>query len=224
MLNWMVMWHQINKLHNHIREHRVFTVFLFFVYLQRIIKKFNMACFISAGHNPKGVKVDPGAVGNGYREADLTVEFRDLVIAECLKLGLKVISDRDDETLAQYLGRIKPGSGSVVLEFHFDAAASLTATGSTAIISGTPSQNSRNFAKELVNTTSNTLCIKNRGVITEADSHRGRLGLMRKEGIVALLEIGFISNKSDIEAYKKYKEELAKQVAKIVEKYELLID
>lgn len=183
-----------------------------------------MACYISAGHNTKGPKTDPGAVGNGYKEADLTIEIRDLVVKECLSKGIKVITDKDDETLAQYLGRIKPGNGSVVLEFHFDASSSPSATGSTAIISGTPSQNSRNFAKELVDTTSNTLCIKNRGVITEADSHRGRLGLMRKEGIVALLEIAFISNKSDVEAYKKYKEELAKNIANIIEKYELLID
>jgi len=35
--------------------------------------------FISAGHNPKGIKVDSGAVGNGYTEADLAVEFRNLV-------------------------------------------------------------------------------------------------------------------------------------------------
>ena len=31
-----------------------------------------MAVFISAGHNPKGIKIDPGAVGNGFREADLS--------------------------------------------------------------------------------------------------------------------------------------------------------
>ena len=29
--------------------------------------------FISAGHNPRGIKVDPGAVCNGFREADLAV-------------------------------------------------------------------------------------------------------------------------------------------------------
>lgn len=182
-----------------------------------------MASFISAGHNPKGPKVDPGAVGNGYREADLAVEFRDLVVKRCLERGVKVITDKDDETLAQYLNRIKPANGSVVLEFHFDAAASPSATGTTAIVSGTPSKNSKDFAKELVDATSNILCIKNRGVITEKDSHRGRLGLMRKEGIVALLEIGFISNKQDVESYKKYKEDLADKISEIVEKYDNLI-
>ena len=55
--------------------------------------------FISAGHNPKGIKVDPGAIGNGYHEANLTVEFRDLVIKQCLKLGLKVIQDKYNEIM-----------------------------------------------------------------------------------------------------------------------------
>ena len=87
--------------------------------------------FISAGHTPFGIKVDPGAVGNGFREADLAVEFRDLVIKNCLSLGLKVIQDKDDERLGDYLDRIKTGSGSVVVEFHFDAAASSSATGTT---------------------------------------------------------------------------------------------
>jgi hypothetical protein len=34
-----------------------------------------MTAFISAGHNPKGIKVDPGAVANGLTEANLAVEF-----------------------------------------------------------------------------------------------------------------------------------------------------
>ena len=60
-----------------------------------------MAVFISAGHNPKGIKIDPGAVGNGFKEADLTVEFRDLVVSELKKLNLpKVICDNESERLS----------------------------------------------------------------------------------------------------------------------------
>jgi len=77
-----------------------------------------MAVFISAGHNPQGIKKDSGAVANGFHEADLNVDFRNLVLAECKKLGLKTINDNDSETLGQYLSRIQTGSGSVVLEFH----------------------------------------------------------------------------------------------------------
>jgi hypothetical protein len=77
--------------------------------------------FPSAGHNPKGLKPDPGASGNGYNEADLAIEQRDLTTKELDLLGAKYITDYNDERLADYLKRIETGSGSVVLEFHFDA-------------------------------------------------------------------------------------------------------
>jgi N-acetylmuramoyl-L-alanine amidase len=179
--------------------------------------------FISAGHNPKGIKVDPGAVGNGFREADLAIEFRDLVIKECLRLGLKVIQDKDDERLGTYLERIKTGSGSVVIEFHFDAAASTSATGTTALIEAEADRLDKAFAKELVELTSKTFGIKNRGVITEKESHRGSLGLMREEGIICLLELCFISNKQDVQLYKANKEKLAFSIARVLKKYEDLI-
>lgn len=179
--------------------------------------------FISAGHNPKGIKVDPGAVGNGFREADLAIEFRDLVIKECLRLGLKVIQDKDDERLGTYLERIKTGSGSVVIEFHFDAAASTSATGTTALIEAEADRLDKAFAKELAELTSKTFGIKNRGVITEKESHRGSLGLMREEGIICLLELCFISNKQDVQLYKTNKEKLAFSIARVIKKYEDLI-
>ena len=179
--------------------------------------------FISAGHNPKGIKVDPGAIGNGYHEANLTVEFRDLVIKQCLKLGLKVIQDRDDERLGTYLERIQTGNGSVVVEFHFDAAVSPTATGTTALIEEEADRLDKAFAKELVDLTSKALGIKSRGVLTEAQSHRGKLGLMREEGIICLLELCFISNPTDVRQYKANKEKLAIEMAKIIKRYEDLI-
>jgi len=179
--------------------------------------------FISAGHNPKGIKQDPGAIGNGYNEADLAVEFRNLV-AECLKArGVKFITDQDDERLGSYLKRIQTGSGSVVVEYHFDAASSPLATGTTSLVGNDADRLDKAFALELANSTSKVFGIKNRGVKTEADSHRGSLGLMRESGTVALVELAFISNISDINAYQKNKQELAKVHAEIIERYEKLI-
>lgn len=182
-----------------------------------------MAVFISAGHNPKGIKVDPGAVGNGYHEADLTVEFRNLVVSELAKRKIIAITDKDDERLGDYLTRIKTGNGSVVLEFHFDAAVSTTATGTTSIYGADADRLDKAFAKEIVDATSTILGIKNRGAKSEADSHRGRLGLMREQGIVSLLELCFISNKEDLQKYQANKRTLAFKIAEIVERYETLI-
>jgi N-acetylmuramoyl-L-alanine amidase len=182
-----------------------------------------MTAFISAGHNPKGIKVDPGAVANGLTEANLAVEFRNLVVTELLKRKVKVITDRDDERLGAYLKRIQTGSGSVVLEFHFDAAASDKATGTTSLIGHDADRLDKAFGKELVYTTSSVLGIKNRGCISERDSHRGSLGLMREQGIVALLELCFITNIEDLVKYDAHRKELAIEIAKIVQRYENMI-
>lgn len=179
--------------------------------------------FVSAGHNPGGVKPDPGAIGNGKREADLTVEFRNLVLEELKKKCISFVSDNDTERLGQYLKRINTGNASVVLEFHFDAAASPNATGTTVLIGSDSDEYDKAFAKELVEAAASILMIKNRGVLSETESHRGRLGLMREKGIIALLEICFISNPSDLSAYEKYKTFLAAKIAAILIKYEALI-
>jgi len=182
-----------------------------------------MAIFISAGHNPKGIKVDPGAIGNGYKEADLAVEFRSLVVAILKAKKHNVITDKDDERLGTYLDRIKTGNGSVVLEFHFDAAATSKATGCTVLIGNDADRLDKAFARELVDANASILGIKNRGVKTEAESHRGSLGLMREQGTVALLELCFISNPDDLEQYQKSKITLASKIAEIVERYEKLV-
>ena len=90
-----------------------------------------MACFISAGHHNK----DSGAIGvDGRKESEEAIKLRDAVVKYCKEKGLKVITDDDDETLAQYLTRIQTGDGSVVLEFHFDAFDKI-ASGTTALVS-----------------------------------------------------------------------------------------
>ena len=179
--------------------------------------------FISAGHNNKGIKTDSGAVGNGYTEANLTVEFRNLVIAQLKAKRVPYVSDNDDERLAEYLERIKTGNASVVLEFHFDASDKPTATGAHSLIGSDADRLDKAFAKELVDATAFRLGIRNRGVISEAQSHRGRLALMRENGIVCLLELCFISNIRDLTAYHENKLQLAKDISDIIIRYENLI-
>ena len=179
--------------------------------------------FISAGHNPKGLKVDPGAVGNGYKEADLAVEFRDLVCKHLTILGDPFTKDNDDERLGTYLERIKTGPASVVIEYHFDASANPSATGCTSLIEIEADRLDKAFAQELVNEGSTILGIKNRGVKSEAESHRGSLGLMREHGILCLYEVAFISNKQDMQLYQANKEKLAIRHAAIIHKYEKML-
>lgn len=175
--------------------------------------------FVSAGHHDN----DPGAVSGELQESELTIEFRDLVIAELARKGVSYAKDKDKETLGQYLHRIRPGSASVVVEFHFDSSLDKSITGTTAVVANRASKNSKAFAKELVDKTAKILGIRNRGVIPESQTYRKRLAIMRKSGIVALLELGFISNPSDIKAYEAGKTELARELARIIKKYDDLI-
>ena len=57
------------------------------------------------------------------------------------------------------------------------------------------------------------------GVKTEAMSARGTLGWMRLNGQNILLEVCFISNKSDMEKYQANKSILAFKIAKILYDY-----
>ena len=178
-----------------------------------------MAVFISAGHHLK----DPGAPGvNGRKEADEATKFRNAVVKYLEPTGAKIITDNDNETLAQYLARIQSGDGSVVVEFHFDAFNGI-ASGTTALVGNDADRLDKMFAKELVTATSTILGIMNRGVKSEKDSHRGKLALMREQGIVSLLEICFIDNKNDMESFDKNFFTLASEISKIIEKFEKLI-
>jgi N-acetylmuramoyl-L-alanine amidase len=133
------------------------------------------------------------------------------------------VTDFDEEALPQYLTCIKTGSGSVVIEYHLDAAATLTATGTTGLVEEEADRLDKAFAKELTDSTAATLGIRNRGVISEADSHRGRLGLMREDGVICLIELCFISNKSDLQALFNNMQRLAAQHAQIIARYERLV-
>lgn len=180
--------------------------------------------FLSSGHNSQSttIKQDPGAVANGYKEGDLTIEFKNLVAAELTALGAKFITDSEEEALRDYVSRIKTGEGSVVLEYHFDAA-SPAASGTVALVEVDANQHDRNFAKELVDSTALILGIPNRGIRSEADTRHKRLALMTETGIVCLLELGFITNANDIAKYHANKTRLAKAHADLLVKYEAII-
>lgn len=178
-----------------------------------------MACYISAGHHLK----DPGAIGvHQQKEATLTMQFRDLVVPILKAKGVKVITDNDNETLAQYLTRIQPGSASVVCEYHFDAFNG-KASGCTVLIADGADKNCIDYATELAHTTANILGIPNRGVKKQSESARGKLGLMREKGIVALVELCFIDNESDMQKFHASKVALASAHAVIHDKYDALI-
>lgn len=178
-----------------------------------------MASFISAGHHLK----DPGAVANGLQESTLAMRVRNRVVQLVKAKGDKVIVDDDKETLAEYLKRIQPGNASVVVEFHFDAAANPAASGTSAFYANNAGDNSKNFAIDMAAVGAKIMGIPNRGAKSEAESHRGRLALVHEPGINCLVEVCFITNTKDIAAFEAHFEELCEAYAGIIMKYDDLV-
>ena len=173
--------------------------------------------FLFAGHSLS----DGGATGvNGRKEADETRKLRDLIKSY---IPTKIVVDDDRDNLSSVLTKAHTGSGSVVLDIHFNAVLNAQANGMEVIISDTATKNSRDFASELLAAGVSTTGIKSRRVKTEKESARGRLGVMREAGQVALIEVGFISNKSDMAKYDANVNKLAQAIAGILIKRDALL-
>lgn len=176
--------------------------------------------FLLAGHHNH----DSGAVNkDGIKEADITKEFRNKVI-ECLeRMGIKPIIDNDNETLAQVIKRIKPGKGSVLCEFHLNASDNDMAKGAEVLVKDGPNADEKNLAHDIAKAITNTCNIYNRGVKTESQSHRKRLGILHtKAGIAVLVELCFITNNEDMRLLRMGMDALAERIAEILVEYDQL--
>ena len=156
----------------------------------------------SAGHNNN----DSGAVatykGKLLKESEVAIIIRDKINKRLTAKGYSFIQDKDTETLSVYLNRIKPGNGSVGCEHHLNASTNAKATGVEVVVKNNANPNSIALAKDLAKGISALTGIPLRngnGVITENDTHRGKLGLLHKEGTWVLIEYGFITNSNDMD-------------------------
>ncbi len=175
--------------------------------------------FLSAGHH----NADPGAVANGIKESDLTKELRALIAVYLKSKNHGVILDLDSETNSQYQSRIKPGDGSVLCDLHFNASPKASATGTEVIVANNANGIELKLAAELAAGTAKILGITNRGVKTESQSARGKIGILNlKAGIDCLIEVCFISNPSDVEKYQAKKIELARFYGNLLIQYDNL--
>lgn len=173
----------------------------------------------SAGHHDK----DPGAIGNGYKESDITKLIRNSIITHLAVKGANYDTDKDWETNTQYQNRIRTTKGKVVLDIHLNAATA-TANGSEVIISNNASQMSKSFAKEILDVTCTTLGTRSRGILTEGQTPRKKLGILNMSGLAALIEVCFISNKNEMEILMSdgMIDKLGKAYAEIMIKYDKL--
>lgn len=175
----------------------------------------NRKIIISAGHGGN----DPGAVANGYTERDLAIEFRELLVKELLLLGVKPLIDDNKNALKQTLQWLKgvlKSDKTVCIDIHWNAAIP-KARGTEIIIPDKPSLFESSFAKEILDVfVSNGFT--SRGVKTESQTARKRLGWMRPSAENILIEMAFLTNTLDLELYKMVKYKLAKELAVVIKK------
>lgn len=163
--------------------------------------------FLSAGHS----NTDPGAVANGLKEADVAVEFRNMVAHYLRDMGIPHATDGEGTANLPLSHAAKLASAyAVAVEFHCNAAANPAATG-TEVLSGTASFT---LADKLSAALASALGIRNRGAKPENAGQHSRLAFVRAGGLI--VELFFLSNPKDVEAYTQRKWLAAKAVAKVL--------
>ena len=173
--------------------------------------------YLLAGHTPKGITIDPGAIANGFLEADLTMEIRDMVADRLRSMGYEVYEDDDTHRLQQVLNGIDSTESDIVFDIHFNAGGG---TGVECIVPERSTELERDMANKVNVMLASLMRIRNRGVKGEQLTARKRIAVMRENGINVLLETCFIDNANDIRAYQANKQRIANELAIIIAEFE----
>jgi len=171
-----------------------------------------MRIALSAGHNVYiNNNFDPGAVGNGFREADITKSTVAILMPILKAQGHTVIDvtpynenfkhSRDHHVVR--CKRVDEFKADLYLDIHLNAG------GGTGVESWIYSLNSKSnsYAEKITNNIVNKMNLKNRGV--KVNPNYWSLSLCKAPAII--IEGAFIDNKSDMEKLtpKKYAEAIA---------------
>lgn len=189
-------------------------------------KNMSFRLLVMAGHgrNANG-SWDPGAVGNGYQEANLTRELRDLIKAAADRAGVPcdVAPDRNHYSYFKHGGTYDFSPYTYVLEVHFNASSKVDSAGdgqmkgSMAYID--KSETGHSVEDAILN---NLYAIGSRqawdGVVVTQRQESYKNGLMvqskvRAQGVShAVLETCFITDRDDVDWYLVNKSKIASAI------------
>jgi len=168
--------------------------------------------FIDPGHGGN----DPGAVSNGMRESDITLEVSKN-LADLLKLaGLEVRLSRTEDRIVPLNDRWQAANAwgaDYFISIHVNAG---RGTGSETFIAATKPQD-RAFATAINDVYAKTMSLRNRGVKLDTEAAVGSLGVLRLSHMPAILvELGFIdspANNPDVDMLRNKRPEMAAALA-----------
>jgi len=164
--------------------------------------------FISAGHSD----TDPGATGNGFTEADVVLEFRDMLGDALRRRG--IVFDKDGTPgcnlpLRDAVGAAK--THDIAVEFHCNAFSNPAASGVETL----SERQHYSLGESICNAIAGVLGINNRGAKGEDSGQHSRLAFIRDGGGV-IVELFFITNKSDLSTYLANKHRVVDAVADVL--------
>ena len=165
--------------------------------------------FLIAGHNGSGT----GA--NGFiDEGKETVILRDLIAENLKEMGIVAVKDDNLTPLTKVVQwlRNQITKKDICIDIHFNASTNKLAHGSEVFI---PTKNTSDEV-ELANMFRESLSkvFKDRGVSLESKSYHGKIAMLSGfDCCNILLEVCFVSNKTDADAYNLHKKELAYELA-----------
>ena len=158
-----------------------------------------------SGHG--GNPFDPGATGNGLKEADVT---REIVNGVSRLLGSSCYVYPTNQNLIRakdYSNHFK--MGDEIVEVHINSAANLLADGCEVLVHKDVGVDK--FTSDLLAAMSQTY--KSRGVKYRTDL--GNMNYFRSKGIkYRLLEVFFVSNQNDVKIYNASKQQIVLDIAK----------
>ncbi|MES2533328.1 MAG: N-acetylmuramoyl-L-alanine amidase [Pseudomonadota bacterium] len=163
--------------------------------------------YLSAGHST----TDPGAVGNGLKEADVAVEVRNAVAGHLRAMGVTCEVDAEGAGNLPLKDAMKGARRhKIAVEFHCNAAANPAATGVETL----QAPKDKGLGTALCAAIASALKIKNRGAKPENAGQHHRLGFVQAGGVI--VELFFISNPADVKAYKDRKQALGLAIAEVL--------
>ena len=165
--------------------------------------------FLISGHN------GPGTGANGFiDEGKETVILRDLIAENLKEMGIVAVKDDNLTPLTKVVQwlRNKITKKDICIDIHFNASTNKLANGSEVFI---PTKNTSDEV-ELANMFRESLSkvFKDRGVSLESKSYHGKIAMLSGfDCCNILLEVCFVSNKTDADSYNSHKKELAYEIA-----------
>lgn len=173
-----------------------------------------MKVFLNPGHD---LLLDPGACGNGLKEADVVKKAAKLVEKYLTTAGVEVVGNLQDDDLQYVCATANQSGADIFVSIHCNAALNELARGTETFICPLASQAKAlaSFIQTEIVTGAQTI---NRG-IKEANFYVLTQTCMP----AVLVELAFLSNEDDAILLKESLDEFAKGIARGVTDYEKLI-